>query len=131
MAWSELAGFKAESTLLGKALRSMRPVDGVAQLVHADLTGNVLFEPGLPPLVIDFSLYWRPTQYAAAVVVADALVFEGAPRGLIDELDQPTACQYLLRALIFRAVADQIAGICPTLIDRRYAAAFEVALALG
>ncbi len=34
---------------------------GTAQLVHRDLTGNVLFHPPLPPLVIDLSPYWlRP-----------------------------------------------------------------------
>ena len=41
------------------------------QLVHCDLTGNVLFAAGLPPAVIDISPYWRPPSYAEGVVVAD------------------------------------------------------------
>ncbi len=31
------------------------------QLVHGDLTGNLLFHTSLPPAVIDLSPYWRPT----------------------------------------------------------------------
>ena len=41
------------------------------QLVHCNLTGNVLFADGLPPAVIDISPYWRPPSYAEGVVVAD------------------------------------------------------------
>lgn len=131
VAWGAYAGFRAESTLLRMALDAIRPVGGVAQLVHADLTGNVLFSTGLPPMIIDFSLYWRPTHYAAAIVVLDALVFEDAPVDLVDVLDPVTVGQYLLRALIFRAATDQIVGVDPSKIDRTYAAAFEVAYALG
>ena len=39
------------------------------QLVHGDLSGNVLFAEGLPPAVIDLSPYWRPAEYADAIVV--------------------------------------------------------------
>lgn len=113
------------------ALDAIRPVGGVAHLVHADLTGNVLFSTGLPPLITDFSLYWRPTHYAAAIVVLDALVFEDAPVDLVDVLDPVTGGQYLLRALIFRAATDKIVGVDPATIDRTSAAAFEVAYALG
>ena len=41
-------------------------------MIHADLTGNVLFADGLPPLVLDLSPLWRPAVAAAAIVVADA-----------------------------------------------------------
>lgn len=57
-----------------------RPVEGAAQVIHGDLTGNVLFSPGQDPVVIDFSPYWRPPLYAEAVVIVDGLLwYEPAP----------------------------------------------------
>ncbi len=95
---------------LAQLQAAVRPLTARAQIVHGDLTGNVLFAPGLPPAIIDFSAYWRPPAFASAVVVADALVFEGAgpdlvtaAGGLDDRFDQ-----YLLRALIYRVVTDRL-----------------------
>ncbi len=89
---------------------ALRPVDtSASQLVHGDLTGNVLFAEGLPPAVIDVSPYWRPPAFADAVVVGDALLWEGADESLLgaveDVVDFP---QFLLRALVFRAVVDAL-----------------------
>ncbi|MFE9249670.1 aminoglycoside phosphotransferase [Streptomyces sp. NPDC007088] len=84
-----------------------RPVgqDG-AQLVHGDLTGNVLFAPGAPPVVIDFSPYWRPPLFAEAVVVVDGLLWFDPPSGLLTSAaSRPDWRQTLIRALIFRLVA--------------------------
>jgi uncharacterized protein (TIGR02569 family) len=36
-----------------------RPLHGHDQLIHGDLTTNVLFHPTLPPGIIDLSPYWR------------------------------------------------------------------------
>lgn len=83
-----------------------RPVRLREQIVHGDLFGNVLFAGNAPPAIIDFSAYWRPPEWAAAVVVVDALAWGGADRGLIDrwaELAQWP--QMLLRALLFRLAA--------------------------
>jgi len=46
-----------------------------AQVVHADLAGNVLFadESDLPPAIIDMSPQFRPATYAEAILVADAV----------------------------------------------------------
>ena len=38
--------------------------------MHGDLTGNVLFAEGLPPAILDLSLYFRPPGFATAVVLA-------------------------------------------------------------
>lgn len=101
VAWGELpaeehAGTKHLDTLLA----ALRPVTGTAQLVHGDLTGNVLFHTDLPPLVIDLSPYWRPPAFATAVVIADALVFEGARPDVVQPLlADPDFPQHLLRAL--------------------------------
>ncbi|MEW2524242.1 aminoglycoside phosphotransferase [Streptomyces sp. NPDC047071] len=77
------------------------------QLVHGDLTGNVLVAPGLAPAVIDFSPYWRPPAFGEAVVVADALIWHGAGPGLLHEAvsaNGPDAVAYVARALVFRLV---------------------------
>ena len=81
-------------------LAALQPVDDPPQLLHGDLTGNVLFHDSLPPAIIDFAPYYRPPRYASAIVVADALCWEDAPRELADVVDR----QYLLRALIYRGV---------------------------
>ena len=88
---------------------ALRPLSAPSQLVHGDLTGNVLFHETLPPAVIDFAPYWRPRPFFAAVVVGDALLWEGADESLLAAVahadDFP---QYLLRALIYRAVVDRL-----------------------
>lgn len=92
-----------------RLLSAMRPLAARSQLVHGDLTGNVLFAAGLPPAVIDLAPYWRPPAFASAIVVADALVWEGADGSLLKAVayvdDFP---QYLLRALVYRAVTDRL-----------------------
>lgn len=73
---------------------------GPSQLVHGDLTTNVLFAPGRLPAVIDVSPYWRPTAYAEGVVVADALCWHGASPDLLEKAGVPVAA--VARALLFR-----------------------------
>ncbi len=90
-------------------LAAQRPLQAPRQLVHGDLTGNVLFAEGLTPAIIDFSPFWRPPAYASAIVVADALVWEGADETLLDAVGHiPRFPQFLVRALIMRAVVDRL-----------------------
>jgi hypothetical protein len=91
---------------LDDVLDALRPVSEPNALIHGDLTGNVLFHDELPPGIIDFTPYWRPLPFAAAIVVADALVWEAAPPELADAVDP----QYLLRALVYRGVTSIVAG---------------------
>ena len=111
VAWGEIPAERfAHVKHVPRLAAALRPVDETAsQLVHGDLTGNVLFADELPPAVIDFSPFWRPTGFASAVVVGDALVWEGADASLLDAVahveDFP---QLLLRALIFRAIVDAL-----------------------
>jgi hypothetical protein len=95
VAWGELS-YPAVDRLLA----ALEPVEDPPRLMHGDLTGNVLFHESLPPAIIDFAPYYRPPQYASAIVVADALCWEEAPAELADAVGR----QYLLRALIYRAV---------------------------
>jgi uncharacterized protein (TIGR02569 family) len=77
-----------------------------SQVIHADLTENVLLSDDLPPAIIDFSPFYRPLGFAAAVTVVDAIVWFGASFEHI-ELIEPGEWRYdlLARALIFRLVA--------------------------
>jgi uncharacterized protein (TIGR02569 family) len=111
----------------------LQPVEARSQLIHGDLSGNVLFADGLPPAVIDLSPYWRPTAFATAIVVADALVWEGADESLLESVaDVDHFGQMLVRALLYRLIAaaegefeDDLASI-----ERHYRRAAELALEL-
>lgn len=110
VAWGEsrVADF-AHVKHVPRLIAALRPVDATSQLVHGDLNGNVLFAEGLPPAVIDFSPYWRPPAFATAIVVCDALVWEGANETLLDVVAHVRDfAQFLLRALIYRAVVDAL-----------------------
>lgn len=94
---------------LSDALKIREQVEESSQVVHGDLTGNVLFSPNLAPAVIDISPYWRPRSYATAIVVADALTWEEAPldwaRGYLGDVVQQQA---FIRALLFRILSDYL-----------------------
>jgi uncharacterized protein (TIGR02569 family) len=97
--------------LAGRLEAALEPLGG-PQIVHADLTRNVLFAPGLAPAVIDISPYWRPPAYAEGVVIADALCWHGASAGLLEETGVSEAA--VARALLFRMATTNeavVAGI--------------------
>lgn len=82
---------------------SRRPVSRRPQVVHGDLFGNVLFAGSVAPAIADFVPYWRPAEWAAAVVVIDALAWGGADDGIVGRWAHlPEWPQQLLRALLFR-----------------------------
>jgi uncharacterized protein (TIGR02569 family) len=110
----------------------LEPVRAASQVIHGDLTGNVLFAEPLSPAVIDLSIYWRPAEFASAIVVADALAWEEA------DVSQFTAAfsidqfgQLLARALLYRIIADF--GADPDSVEARasaYAPAVDLAVRL-
>ncbi|MEO5832946.1 MAG: TIGR02569 family protein, partial [Nakamurella sp.] len=79
-----------------------RPVDLPHQLVHGDLTGNVLFAGSAPPAVIDMTPYWRPVSWSTAIVVVDAIAWGGANRELATGRQTSQWRQVLRRALLCR-----------------------------
>ncbi|KAF4958017.1 hypothetical protein FGADI_2702 [Fusarium gaditjirri] len=90
------------------------------QLVHGDLTGNVLFdsENNNPPAIIDITLYWRPVEYAEAIIVADGLIWLNEGRELIDMFGiDHTRIQLLVRALYWRCLCFTIDPILPWVDD--------------
>jgi hypothetical protein len=115
--------------VIAALLAARKPIEASAQLIHGDLTGNVLFAEGLAPLVIDFSPYWPPAAFAAATVVVDALVFEGADASLVEQVASIADIdQYLVRALIFRAVTDRISRLRRPDVEDPYAPVAELVL---
>lgn len=78
-------------------------VSATPQVVHGDMFGNVLFAATAPPAIVDFTPYWRPASWAAAVIVVDAISWGGATTELVqacaDLEDWP---EMLRRALLFR-----------------------------
>jgi hypothetical protein len=91
-----------------------RPVDAGEQLVHGDLTGNVLVDDDGDLAVVDFSPYWRPSSWSTAVVCVDAVVHNGAGLDAVlaaaRAADVVPAAQMLLRAALFRSVTDVLMG---------------------
>ncbi|MBA3234006.1 MAG: phosphotransferase [Propionibacteriales bacterium] len=78
-------------------------VTAPAQVIHGDIGGNVLLEPGLPPAVIDWPPYTRPVGFAPAVAVVDAVRWEGLSLAFVDawaDIDEWE--QLLARALVYR-----------------------------
>jgi uncharacterized protein (TIGR02569 family) len=111
VAWEELAP-DVEHPLLDRLLVARRAVDLPPQAVHGDLTENVLFARGRPPAVIDVSLYWRPSGYAHAIVVGDAVRWMHAePASLLAAVEHvPAFPQLFVRASIFRLVTTLLFG---------------------
>jgi uncharacterized protein (TIGR02569 family) len=95
-----------------RLLSSLEPVELEPQLIHGDLTENVLFDEGLPPAVIDMAPYRRPVGFASAVVVGDAILWFDADVQLAEAVAEttPQFGQLLRRALIYRLVSGGLAG---------------------
>jgi uncharacterized protein (TIGR02569 family) len=107
VAWGEEPGFRSKH--LDRLLPALRQLELPRQVVHGDLTGNVLFADRLAPAVIDFAPYFRPVGFAAAIVVADALVWKGADETILRHVQHVEHFpQLLLRALVYRVVTDRI-----------------------
>jgi uncharacterized protein (TIGR02569 family) len=79
------------------------PVRLIPQVVHPELFGSVVFDEEGIPAIVDLVPCWRPKEWAAAVVVVDALAWGGADAGLLHRwahLDEWP--QMMLRAVLHR-----------------------------
>ncbi|KAG5802251.1 hypothetical protein H9Q74_011153 [Fusarium xylarioides] len=101
------------------------------QLIHGDLTGNVLFdtENGNPPAIIDITLYWRPAEYAEAIIVADGLIWLNEDRKLLEMFGTGhTRVQLLVRALYWRCLCFAIDPFLPFVNENLPKANFQGAV---
>lgn len=87
---------------LSARLRGVLEPLGQSQIVHGDLAGNTLLDPGSAPAIIDVSPYWRPTAYADGVVLADALCWHRAAGSLLEQTG--VSVPAVARGLLFRMV---------------------------
>lgn len=100
--------------------RFLTTPSGEEHFVHGDLSGNVFLDPGNSPVILDVSPYLRPPRWAAAIVFADAVLWNGAPldrarRFVTTDVER----DLLARALLFRMIAEQLAD------DPRHGALLE------
>ena len=108
MAWGESPLLVADDRLRPVAERlaaHVVPDDSPGQVIHGDLSGNVLFAPGMAPGVIDFTPYWRPALFCQAVVVVDALLWHAAPASLVAAVPGARRRSVLARAALYRLIA--------------------------
>ena len=80
----------------------VRPLTLRQQIIHGDISGNMLYQGGEPLAVIDFSPYWRPAAYAEAILCVDAILWEQAPWSIITPT--PSFLQLIVRAALRRLV---------------------------
>jgi uncharacterized protein (TIGR02569 family) len=123
VAWDDRApSGPAPYRALVERLRGLRrPVNLASQVVHGDLCGNVLFDDSGRAVIIDFSPYWRPVEWASAVVAVDAYEWEDAgPIALtwVDDVDP--ARQLLVRAAIYRIATSAEVALVHGFDDRQY-----------
>jgi hypothetical protein len=112
-AWGEIplvARNEMAQPLLDRLGCGLREIDLRRQVIHGDLCGNMLFAPELAPAVIDFSPFYRPGEWALAMIVNDAIAYWDASSSILDNVrDVEDLPQLLRRAAIFRVVtADEL-----------------------
>ena len=108
VAWgrAEIHPLAAVGPRLAALAALVQPDEGRCQLVHADLAGNVLFSDARPPAILDFSPWWAPVAYAEGILFADALLWYGAGRSILDlAADRGAVGSWLARGAVFRLVA--------------------------
>jgi uncharacterized protein (TIGR02569 family) len=109
IAWGELPlpAASGDIAALERLAAMRRPTAGLRnQVIHGDIQGNVLFADGMAPAVIDFAPYWRPAGFAAAVLVVDALAWEGADESILELCGDFAAFPQLLVRAQLRRMAE-------------------------
>jgi uncharacterized protein (TIGR02569 family) len=104
MAWGEMP-ITCHARLkhaVKKLVECMEPIEVTNQIIQGD-PDNILFAKNLPPAIIDFCPYWRPADFALAVLVVDKLVWEAADESIVQVFaDISEFPQLLVRAELRR-----------------------------
>jgi uncharacterized protein (TIGR02569 family) len=110
--------------LVDRMVGGVEPVELTSQMIHGDLSGNLLFAPGVAPAVIDLAPYHRPAEWALAVVAVDAIAYWSADATIVDLLhDVDDLPQLMRRAAIYRLITTD------RLVDHRVDLVLEAELA--
>lgn len=115
---------------LQRLATAFQPVSAQPQIIHGDLLGNVMFEPGQPPVIIDWAPYWRPVGFADAIVLADAACWHGLDPAEMIRLAEARneGRQLLIRALVFRIATFELLGRWDDRMLSRHAPVIEAVL---
>ncbi|QCW50037.1 aminoglycoside phosphotransferase [Nocardioides dongxiaopingii] len=117
-ALAERAAFGAVGELSGPVAGRVAPLLddtplGPDQLVHTALHGNVLLDAAGAPVVLDVTPAWRPTLWAEALAVLDAVLAADAPLSVLQRWTTARERQAMLRALLFRVLANDVQALAP------------------
>ncbi len=93
--------------LINKVRRHLVAVDLREEIIHGDMAGNILFEESMPPAVIDITLYWRPINYAKALLIVDAVTWEGADPSIYNLVRYNAAMDQLTLRAALRRIIEQ------------------------
>ncbi|MEP7216565.1 MAG: hypothetical protein ABI782_09965 [Anaerolineaceae bacterium] len=92
-----------------------RPSPAPSQVIHGDLSGNILFDGQTDPVILDFAVYWRPAAFAEALVVADALAFHEADASLAGQISlHPPSDPASTRWPCHSDALSEVAAACPS-----------------
>lgn len=103
LAWNEISLSNLPNELLF-LINLRKPLDFPNQLIHTDLTGNILIDKNGSTCIIDFTPSFFPKEYAEAIMIVDYVSWHNAPLSMINKMNLPELIshQFILRALIFR-----------------------------
>jgi hypothetical protein len=94
------AGGAAESSASGTSIGAESSASGTSIGAESSASGTSICAD---PAIVDLVPFWRPVEWAAAVVVVDALAWGGGDRSLVRTWSHLDGWpQALLRALMFR-----------------------------
>ncbi len=119
--------------LISQITPYLKPYDAPSQLIHGDLSGNLLVADGLPVAVIDFSPAWAPSGFAEGIMLVDAITWEDAQHEDLKVFEEIPDIDQLAWRGVFRRIAEQAEHI--TWFDKdkdqalQEARAFEKAIA--
>lgn len=132
LAWSDAPTIDSRvAALISPLLERKREVSGLrAQLIHGDLNEqNILVAPGVSPALIDMTPYWRPPEFALAVLAFWIGPYRGSAEVLPLFAAIPAFDQMLIRmALRTIFVSQEFArlGIDVGNVEREYGPAVEI-----
>jgi uncharacterized protein (TIGR02569 family) len=130
VAWGELERIypPEQQEIIDLVKSKIRPVNLPSQIIHGDISGNMVFtESGLPG-VIDLTLYWRPRNFTKAILLIDAITWEDADPDIYDLVsNEPEIDQLLIRAALRRIVTGFEFVKSARRVDRNWETVFEQA----
>lgn len=91
--------------LINQITKRLVPLHLASQLIHGDLSGNILLHNNVSPAIIDFSPAWAPNGFAEGIMLADAIAWEHADLEDLHVFKEiPNIAQLSLRGVLRRII---------------------------